>query len=74
MAQVAARWPSRLADPVFPHDTLIRYRAQSILTEPGAPGPLLPIDQARDVVRWHEQSQAMRRPRGIIQMIRERMK
>ena len=72
MEQVA-RWPSRLAAPVFPDDNLIRYRAQSILTASGTPGPLLPIDQARDVVRWHEQSQAMRRPRGIIQMIRDWM-
>ena len=53
MAQTA-RWPSRLTAPVFPDHTLARYRAQSILTETGAPGPLLPYDQALDVVRWHE--------------------
>lgn len=69
MAQVAARWPSRLADPVFPHDTLIRYRAQSILTEPGAPGPLLPIDQARDVVRWHESHLQRRQADTVIRRI-----
>ena len=72
MAQVA-RWPAQLTAPVFPHDTLIRYRAQSILTQHGAPGPLLPIHQARDVVRWHEQSQAMRQPKGIIQKLRDRL-
>lgn len=49
-----ARWPCDLGRPVNPLDATVQMRAQSILTERGAPGPLLPIDQARDVVRWHE--------------------
>jgi hypothetical protein len=49
-----ARWPARLAPPALPDHNLVRYRAQSILTDAGSPGPLLPYEQARDVVAWHE--------------------
>lgn len=44
----------------------IRSRAQSILTEDGSVGPLLPYEQARDVVTWHERSQAALRQRPNI--------
>lgn len=57
-----ARWPERLAPPTFPDHNLVRYRAQSILTDAGSLGPLLPYEQALDVVRWHE-SQPARQPR-----------
>lgn len=49
-----SKWPSYLGKPTDPLETLVRQRAQSILTTDGELGPLLPYDQARDVVRWHE--------------------
>ena len=49
-----AKWPSYLGKPIDPLETLVRQRAQSILTADGEPGPLLPYDHAHDVVRWHE--------------------
>lgn len=49
----------------------IRSRAQSILTEDGSVGPLLPFEHARDVVNWHEQHQvAMRRKPNILNFFR----
>lgn len=65
----AAKWPPRLAPPVHPMETTIRTRAQSILTEAGSPGPLLPYGQALDVVRWHD-SQPARPRRGILAKLR----
>jgi hypothetical protein len=49
----SAKWPSRLAAPVDPLDTFRCARAQSLLTG-GEIGvcPPLPIEQARDVLRW----------------------
>lgn len=51
---VFKRWPANLGAPPDPLENVIRYRAQSILTLDGAAGPLLPIEQARDVVAWHD--------------------
>lgn len=53
------------------YEQSIRTRAQSLLTEAGDPGPLLPYEQARDVVDWHERSQAaMRRKPNILSFFR----
>jgi hypothetical protein len=53
------------------HEQWIRQRAQSLLTEDGERGPLLPFEQARDVVDWHERSQAaMRRRPNILSFFR----
>jgi hypothetical protein len=53
------------------HEQWIRQRAMSLLTEAGDPGPLLPFDQALDVVNWHERSQAaMRRKPNILSFFR----
>jgi hypothetical protein len=49
-----AKWPAYLGRPENPLDCTIRARAQSILTMDGQVGPLLPIEQALDVVAWHE--------------------
>lgn len=54
----ARPWPRRLAKPVFPADTQARMRAQSALTgfdfKDGAVlGPLLSVEQARDVLAWY---------------------
>lgn len=48
------RWPSDLGKPPDPLENFLRYRAQSILTVAGAAGPMLPIEQARDVLAWHD--------------------
>lgn len=53
----ARPWP-RLSKPVFPADTQARMRAQSVLTgfdfkDGAAIGPLLPVEQARDVLAWY---------------------
>jgi len=49
----------------------IRARAQSILTEDGSVGPLLSYEHARDVVTWHERSQAaLRRRPNILSFFR----
>lgn len=66
----SARWPERLAPPTFPDHNLVRYRAQSILTVAGAPGPLLPYEQALDVVNWHE-SQPARHAPSMMDRIRD---
>ena len=58
-----AKWPSYLGKPADPLENVVLTRAQSILTEVGAVGPLLPYDQARDVVRWHESH--LRRLQGV---------
>lgn len=51
------RWPDRLAVPVFASDTHYMQMAMSILTgmehrDGDRYGPILPIAQAKDVVRW----------------------
>lgn len=51
------RWPSRLAPPVFASDTHYKQLAMSILTgmeflDGDRYGPVLPVEQAKDVVRW----------------------
>lgn len=48
------RWDGPFSEAFDPIENNIRSRAQSILTEAGAAGPLLPYEQARDVVAWHE--------------------
>lgn len=58
-----SKWPSYLGKPTCPLENLVRQRAQSILTTDGELGPLLPYDQARDVVRWHESH--LRRLQGV---------
>lgn len=53
------------------YEECIRSRAQSLLTEGGELGPLLPFDQANDVVLWHERSQAaLRRKPNILSFFR----
>jgi hypothetical protein len=66
-----ARWPDRLAPPTFPDHNLVRYLAQSILTVAGAPGPLLPYEQALDVVNWHESQPARQARPTMLERIRE---
>lgn len=49
-------WPKRpgLAPPIKPMDTVLRYRAQSVL-HGLVPDPLpATAAQALDVIRWHE--------------------
>lgn len=53
------------------YEQWIRQRAQSLLTETGDLGPLLPYEQALDVVQWHERSQAaLRRKPNILSFFR----
>lgn len=46
-------WPKITEKVVLPQDNVMIYRAQSILTEGGEVGPLLPPEQAVDVVSWY---------------------
>lgn len=51
------RWPGRLSKPVFASDTHYMQLAMSILTgmewlDGDRYGPLLPVEQAKDVCRW----------------------
>jgi hypothetical protein len=52
------RWPHDLGRPFDPLENVIRYRAQSALTgiemRDGSGAPILPVEYARDVVRWSE--------------------
>ena len=55
----APAWPEReLGPPTYAMDNVLRYRAQSALTgldmADDGPAPILPIEQARDVVAWIE--------------------
>jgi hypothetical protein len=49
-----ALWPCDLGMPVDPIANTLIARAQSILTSDGITGPVLPIEQARDVIVWHQ--------------------
>ena len=60
-----AKWPSDLGSPILPMESVIRQRAQSILTTAGNPGPLLPYEQARDVVAWHESQLRRTQPNSL---------
>lgn len=62
IVRAARKWPP-LAAPVFPMDTHMRSRAQSLLTgtryRDGSTNPdTLTLDQARDVLRWAERTAA----------------
>ena len=55
-----ASWPRKpqIGPPEYPMDTTLRYRAQSIL-HGLVPDPLPDtVEEARDVIRWHEQRQS----------------
>jgi hypothetical protein len=47
-------WPAELGPSIDAMECTWRARAQSILTCDNALGPLLPIEQARDVIAWHQ--------------------
>lgn len=64
------RW-GELATPVDALETLIRARAQSLMTEAGKPAPFFPIEQAREIVRQHEeQLQKQRQRPSLAQRVR----
>ena len=70
MAYAQKPWPM-LAEPSRAGDLVLQARAMSILTMDGKAGPMLPPDQAADVVAWHEQQLAReRKPARILSFFR----
>jgi hypothetical protein len=66
LGMIGQKWPNNLPKPVDPLDNTILARAQSLLT--GAPigvCPPLTIEQARDVLAWHELTRTVDAARGI---------
>lgn len=65
MSYAVNQW-SNLSQPINALDATTIARAQSILTVDGKVGPMLPVEQATDVVAWHERHTAPPRKQASI--------